>query len=107
MPSCMTRSPVYASRRTEKSDVTQPRTGLWLGNGEISFGLVEGGDVAEVRIQALDAVELVIDVRKLLLRLAPAVLQLQVLGANQLVFRDLTRRLEVVREGGSQRQHHP
>src|SRR5438132_5423914 len=80
--------------------------GLWLGHGELSFGIVEGGDVAEVRIQALDAVELVIDVRKLLLRLAPAVLQLQVLGANQLVFRDLAHHLEVVREGAYQRQHH-
>ncbi|TMA43443.1 MAG: hypothetical protein E6J82_06735 [Deltaproteobacteria bacterium] len=62
--------------------------------------------MAEVRIEALDAVQLVVDVGKLLLRLAPAVLQLEILGADQLVFGHLADHLEVVGERADQGQHH-
>ena len=75
---------------------------LGRGDAELAVRVVELGDVAEVRVEPLDAVQLVVDVCELLLGLPPAVLQLEVLGAQDLVLRHLADHVEVVRHGAGE-----
>jgi len=79
---------------------------LALARAQLALRLVDRGDVAQVDVEPLDPIELVVEVRKLGLGLLAPVLQIEVLGPQQRVLRDLADHVEVVGEHRHEADQH-